>query len=56
MTSQLTTALLAVPPNGGPPGPSADDLTELERELDLYLAFWAQVRGERAARSELGMR
>lgn len=52
MTSQAATAPPVVNQNGVRPGPSREELSELERELELYLTFWAHVRDAGAPRSE----
>jgi hypothetical protein len=52
MTSQATTAPRATNQNGVQLGPSREELSELERELELYLTFWAHVRDAGAPRSE----
>lgn len=36
--------------------PSREELAELERELDLYLTFWAHARDERATPSKQHVR
>lgn len=56
MTSHPTTAVPAIRPNAGRLCPTADELTELERELDLYLAFWAHARDGRLQRPWNGER
>jgi hypothetical protein len=52
MTSQATTAPRVTAENGVRLGPSHEELLELERELELYLAFWAHARDAGALRSE----
>jgi hypothetical protein len=56
MTSQATTAPRATNQNGVQLGPSRKELLELEREVDLYLAFWVQARDDRCALSSNGER
>jgi hypothetical protein len=52
MTSQATTAPPVGKQNGVRLGPSREELAELERELELYLTFWAHLRDGGAPRSE----
>jgi hypothetical protein len=47
MTSRPAPAPPALPTSGGL-APSREQLVQLERELELYLAFWAHARDERA--------
>jgi hypothetical protein len=56
MTSQLAIAPSAAPKSAVGPCPSREELAELERELDLYLTFWAHARDERATRSKQHVR
>jgi hypothetical protein len=56
MTSQLAIAPSAAPKSAVGPCPSREELAELERELDLYLTFWAYARDERATRSKQHVR
>lgn len=51
MTSQLAIAPSATRKSAVGLFPSREELAELERELDLYLTFWAHARDERATRS-----
>jgi hypothetical protein len=44
MTSHAKTAPPTVAQNGGRLGPSREELAELERELDVYLTFWAHAQ------------
>lgn len=46
MTSQPST-MPGVPLHRGPLGVSREQLDELERELDVYLAFWGRARESR---------
>lgn len=50
MTSQRTIAPSTAPKSAVGLCPSREELAQLERELDLYLTFWAHARDERATR------
>lgn len=52
MTASPTQAAPAALPQAEWLGPSLEDLAELERELDLYVAFWAHARDRRSAALE----
>ncbi len=49
MTSRPAPAPPVLPTSGGL-APSREELAELERELELYLAFWAHARDGRSDR------
>ena len=56
MTSHAKKAPPTVAQNGGRLGPSREELAELERELDVYLTFWAHARDGRGHRGRGGDR
>lgn len=56
MSCHPTTAPPTLASNGGRLGLSSEDVAELERELDLYVAFWAHAREGRIQRLQVGER
>jgi len=56
MTSRPSTITPAPPTDTGPLGISSQQLAELDRELDVYLAFWAYARGDQVAPFEQDVR
>jgi hypothetical protein len=56
MTSRPSTITPAPPTDTGPLGISCEELAELERELDLYLSFWACAGDAQINRPQNGER
>jgi hypothetical protein len=56
MTSHPSITTRARPVDAGGLGISREELTELERELDLYLTFWAYARDARPTEADEAIR